>query len=103
MSTTKDTNGQTVVTTSVREIITIIAAFVALLVGLSALIAAGSTYAVANHRLGVNEQRVVQIAQQVTAAEVNFNLRSAEVAVMQSQLVEIKSQNQRILEKINQL
>jgi len=103
MSTTEDTNGQTVVTTSVREIITIIAAFVALLVGLSALIAAGSTYAVANHRLGVNEQRVVQIAQQVTAAEVNFNLRSAEVAVMQSQLVEIKSQNQRILEKINQL
>ena len=103
MSTAEDTNGKTIVTTSVREIITIIASFVALLVGLSALIAAGSTYAVANHRLGVAENRVVQISQQVDQAEANFNLRSAEVAVIQSQLLDIKTQNGRILEKLNQL
>ena len=103
MSTAEDTNGKTIVTASVRDIITIIASFVALLVGLSALIAAGSTYAVANHRLGVAENRVVQISQQVDQAEANFNLRSAEVAVIQSQLLDIKTQNGRILEKLNQL
>lgn len=103
MSINEDTNGRATVTTSIREMIAIIASFVALLIGLAALISAGSTWAVASHRLGVAEQEVIQVSLRMDNSEINYNRRTAEVAVIQSQLSEIRDQNKRILEKINQL